>query len=44
MALKTKSAWTEIEEGDVTLLCHCAEREKHCHRHLLQALILSSKV
>lgn len=30
--------------GDVTLLCHCAEEEKHCHRHLLQALILSSRV
>ena len=30
--------------GDVTLLCHCAEEEKHCHRHLLQALILGSKV
>jgi len=30
--------------GDVTLLCHCAEAEKHCHRHLLQALILSSRV
>ena len=31
-------------EGDVTLLCHCAEQEKHCHRHLLQALILSARV
>jgi uncharacterized protein YeaO (DUF488 family) len=30
--------------GDVTLLCHCAEDEKHCHRHLLRALILSTKV
>jgi len=30
--------------GDVTLLCHCAEDEMHCHRHLLQALILSAKV
>ena len=30
--------------GDVTLLCHCAEDEKRCHRHLLQALILGSKV
>ena len=23
----------------VTLLCHCAENEKHCHRHLLKALL-----
>ena len=23
----------------VTLLCHCAEDEKHCHRHLLRALL-----
>jgi uncharacterized protein YeaO (DUF488 family) len=23
----------------VTLLCHCAEDEQHCHRHLLKALI-----
>jgi len=27
------------EEGNVTLLCHCAEDEQHCHRHLLRALI-----
>lgn len=25
--------------GNVTLLCHCAEQERHCHRHLLRALI-----
>jgi uncharacterized protein YeaO (DUF488 family) len=25
--------------GDVTLLCHCDEDTKHCHRHLLKALI-----
>jgi uncharacterized protein YeaO (DUF488 family) len=25
--------------GNVTLLCHCAENEAHCHRHLLRALI-----
>jgi len=24
---------------DVTLLCHCAEDEPHCHRHLLRALV-----
>ena len=23
----------------VTLLCHCAEAEPHCHRHLLRALL-----
>ena len=23
----------------VTLLCHCAENEQHCHRHLLKALL-----
>jgi len=28
----------------VTLLCQCAEEEQHCHRHVLQRLILSSKV
>ena len=28
----------------VTLLCHCAEDEQHCHRHLLRELILSSRV
>ncbi len=25
--------------GNVTLLCHCAEDEPHCHRHLLQRLL-----
>jgi len=28
----------------VTLLCQCAEEEQHCHRHVLQRLILSSAV
>ena len=23
----------------ITLLCHCAEDEKHCHRHLLKAVL-----
>ena len=27
------------EDGTVTLLCHCAEEAKHCHRHLLKALL-----
>ena len=30
--------------GDVTLMCHCAEDERHCHRHLLRALIASGRV
>jgi uncharacterized protein YeaO (DUF488 family) len=25
--------------GTVTLLCHCAEDEAHCHRHLLKKLL-----
>ena len=29
---------------NVTLLCHCPEDTKHCHRFLLQDLIESSKV
>jgi uncharacterized protein YeaO (DUF488 family) len=29
--------------GDVTLMCHCDEDAKHCHRHLL-AKILAGKV
>lgn len=28
----------------VTLLCHCAEDEKHCHRHVLKDLMLGSRV
>ncbi len=43
-----KSALRLIKElarrEDVTLLCHCAEAETHCHRHLLQRLILSNRV
>jgi uncharacterized protein YeaO (DUF488 family) len=27
------------QQGNVTLLCHCAEDERHCHRHVLRALI-----
>lgn len=26
----------------VTLLCHCAEEQQHCHRHLLRKIILGS--
>lgn len=28
----------------VTLLCHCAEEQRHCHRHLLRKIILSSRI
>ncbi len=28
------------ERGDITLMCHCAEDESHCHRHLLQKVLL----
>lgn len=28
------------QRGNVTLLCHCAETEKHCHCHVLRRLIL----
>ncbi len=27
------------EQGNVTLLCHCADDAKECHRFLLQDLI-----
>ncbi|MFZ1221296.1 MAG: DUF488 family protein [Chthoniobacterales bacterium] len=27
------------DKQPVTLLCHCAEEEPHCHRHLLKALL-----
>jgi uncharacterized protein YeaO (DUF488 family) len=27
------------ENQTVTLLCHCAEDEQHCHRHLLKAVL-----
>jgi uncharacterized protein YeaO (DUF488 family) len=30
------------EQGNVTLMCHCAEDEQHCHRHLLKELVLRS--
>lgn len=26
-------------QGPITLMCHCAEDEAHCHRHLLQAIL-----
>ena len=27
------------QSGTVTLLCHCAEEEMHCHRHLLKKVL-----
>ena len=27
------------QTGTVTLLCHCAEDEMHCHRHLLKKVL-----
>ena len=30
--------------GQVTLMCHCAEDQDRCHRHLLRKLILSHRV
>jgi uncharacterized protein YeaO (DUF488 family) len=30
------------DRGTITLLCHCAEDEPHCHRHLLKKLLESS--
>jgi uncharacterized protein YeaO (DUF488 family) len=32
------------ERSDVTLLCHCDEREQHCHRHLLKRLLESKRI
>lgn len=30
--------------GTLTLMCHCAEDEERCHRHLLRAVIMSNRV
>jgi len=27
--------------GNITLMCHCAEDQSHCHRHLLKKLLMS---
>jgi uncharacterized protein YeaO (DUF488 family) len=29
------------KRGTITLMCHCAEDERHCHRHLLETLLRS---
>ena len=34
---------TLAERGHVTLLCHCAEDQDQCHRHLLRKAISSSQ-
>ena len=31
-------------KGHVTLMCHCAEDQARCHRHVLRRLILSHRV
>ena len=31
------------KRGTVTIMCHCAENEQYCHRHILQR-ILKGKV
>ncbi len=31
-------------EGDVTLLCHCSEDTRECHRHVLRAVIQSRQI
>jgi uncharacterized protein YeaO (DUF488 family) len=30
--------------GPVTLMCHCPEDERHCHRHLLKNIIESARI
>ncbi|HXB54106.1 MAG TPA: DUF488 family protein [Vicinamibacteria bacterium] len=30
--------------GPVTLLCHCAEDQPRCHRHILRRLILTNRL
>ncbi len=35
---------TLARDGNVTLLCQCAEDEELCHRHVLRSLIASSRV
>ena len=32
------------EIGPVTVMCHCAEDQKRCHRHELRKVILSNRV
>ncbi|HPD56096.1 MAG TPA: DUF488 domain-containing protein [Smithellaceae bacterium] len=32
------------KRDNVTLMCHCAEDQKQCHRHILKAVIESKKI
>ena len=32
------------QSGHVTLMCHCAEDQPRCHRHVLRRVILSRRV
>jgi uncharacterized protein YeaO (DUF488 family) len=31
---------TLARTGTITLMCHCAEDQPHCHRHLLQKVLM----
>jgi uncharacterized protein YeaO (DUF488 family) len=31
------------QKGNVTLLCHCAEDEQRCHRHILRSVIAGKR-
>lgn len=31
-------------KGNVTLMCHCDEDQRHCHRHVLRDVILSGRI
>jgi uncharacterized protein YeaO (DUF488 family) len=31
-------------QGHITLMCHCAEDERHCHRHELLKVIRSGRI
>lgn len=35
---------TMAREGNVTVMCHCEEDQKQCHRHILREVILSNRV
>ena len=35
---------TMAREGNVTLMCHCDEDARQCHRHILREIILSRRV
>jgi uncharacterized protein YeaO (DUF488 family) len=32
------------KKGNVTLMCHCAEDQERCHRHILKKVILGHKI